>query len=312
VARMRETSNLYSGTQLQQTALGPGTSVRIRRMFVASEHESRDGAELIAHAKDEFLSNGRNLYAPGLNFLPLTRISGKQIARNLVELTVDYEVVQDFVGPGTELATFQSAILPVKIWSAPLPPEEEPADGQEPTEPSPIYVRGMPFGRTLKGLSPGSVHTEEQQSTCPSKIHQRTAVRIKVKQTLFGVNPMSLWGELVNTTGQGKVAGFDCAEGTLLFEGLSSTQTTAGTSDPAGITPPEMTIYTFTLDFAYDPHGFPTQGWQSTDTFEGDDGNEYDGIDDPNIPADVDVTRKTTYTLHIENEYKRGNWTYPV
>ncbi len=301
---MRETKDLYNGTQLQQTALGPGTSVRIRRMFVASEHESRDGAELIAHAKDEFLSNGRNLYAPGLNFLPLTRISGKQIARNLVELTVDYEVVQDFVGPGTELATFQSAILPVKIWSSALESSTDPdADPQE------IYVRGMPFGRTLKGLAPTSKHTEEQHSTCPSKTHQRTAVRIKVKKTLFGTNPMSIWGDLINTTGQGRIAGFDCAKGTLLFEGLSSTQTTAGTSDPAGITPPEMTIYTFTLDFAYDPNGFPSQGWKSTVTHRGSDGVDYDSPD-ATTPDGVTITTTTTYNLQIENEYKLGDWTY--
>ncbi len=308
MAEMRQTANLYNGTQLQQTALGPGTSVRIRRMFVSSRHEPRDGAELIAHAKNEFLSDSSNFYAPGLNFLPLTRIAGRQIARNLVELTMDYEVVQDFVGPGTELAKFKSVILPVKIWSAPLPPEEEPAEGQEPTEPSPIYVRGMPFGRTLKGLSPGSVHTEEQQSTCPSKIHQRTAVQIQVKQTSFGVNPMTIWGDVINTTGQGVIAGFDCAQGTLLFQGITSTQTTPGTTDPAGITPPDFTIYTFTLDFAYDPHGFPTQGWQSTETFEGSDGIEYGGPDE--APDDVDVTRKTTYTLNIENEYRQGDWTY--
>ena len=310
MARMRETNNLYSGTQLQQTALGPGTSVRLRRMFVAKEDEQRDGAELIAHAKDQFLSKSSNLSAPGLSFLPLTRIVGKQIARNLVELTMDYEVVQDFVGPGTELAEFRTAILPVKVWTSALPPETEPPEGQEPTEPSPIYVRGMPFGSSLKGLPPGAAHSEEQQASCPSKIHQRTAVQIQVKKTLFGVNPMTIWGDVVNTTGQGNIAGFDCAEGTLLFQGLTSTQTTPGTNDPTGVTPPEFTIYTFTLDFAYDPHGFPTQGWESNEIFEGDDGNEYDGIDDPNIPEDVDVVKSTTYKLRIENEYKKGGWTY--
>jgi len=308
---MRESNNMYSGTQLQQTALGPGTSVRLRRMFVAKEDEPRDGPELIAHAKDQFLSNGRNLNAPGMSFLPLTRISGKQIARNLVELTIDYEVVQDFVGPGTELATFRSVILPVKIWTSALPPEtesEDPDAGE--SERTPVYVRGMPYGSSLKGLRPGADHTEEQHASCPSKIHQRTAVQIQVKKTLFGINPMTIWADLVNTTGQGVIAGFDCAEGTLLFQGLSSTQTTPGTTDPTGITPPEYSIYTFTLDFVYDPHGFPTQGWDSDVTFEGDDGGEYDGPDDPNIPEDVEVEKSTTYRLRIMNEYKRGNWTY--
>ena len=315
MAEMRQTANLYNGTQLQQTAQGPGTAVRLRRMFVASANEPRDGAELIAHAKNEFLSDASNFYAPGLNFLPLTRIAGKQIARNLVELTIDYEVVQDFVGPGTELASFQSAVLPVKIWTseleAPPPPPDPPLPpGQQPEtfDPQRIYVRGMPFGRTLKGLAPTNQHTEEQQSTCPSKTHQRTAVRIRVKKTLFGTNPMTIWGDLVNTTGQGVIAGFNCTQGTLLFEGLSSIQTTSGTNDPGGITPPELTIYTFNLDFAYDPHGFPTQGWVAAVKYTGDDGNDYDSPD--SAPAGVTVTSSTTYSLQIENEYKLGGWTY--
>jgi len=315
VARMRETGNLYNGTQLQQTALGPGSAVRLRRIFVASKSETRDGPELIAHAKDEFLSDGENLFAPGLSFLPLTRIAGKQIARNLVELTIDYEPIQDFVGPGTEVATFRSVILPVKIWSSALPPPPE-ADPDNPTpvtqraSADPVYIRGMPFGRTLKGLLPTSQHTEEQQSTCPSKIHQRTAVQIQVKQTLIGVNPMTIWGDLVNTTGGGNIAGFNCTDGTLLFQGISSTQTTAGTTDPAGITPPEFMIYTFTLDFVYDPNSFPTQGWSAKETTRGDDGIDYEGPDDPSIPEGVEVTSTTSYTLRIENEYKSGGWTY--
>lgn len=307
MAEMRQTANLYNGTQLQQTAQGPGTAVRIRRMFVASADEPRDGAELIAHAKNEFLSVSSNFYAPGLNFLPLTRIAGRQIARNLVELTIDYEVVQDFVGPGTELAQFQSVILPVKIWSSALQPEDPDNPDAELNE---VYVRGLPFGRTLKGLAPTDGHDEEEHSGCPSKTHQRTAVRIRVKKTLFGVNPMTIWGDLVNTTGQGVIAGFNCEEGTLLFEGLSSIQTTAGTNDPGGITPPEMTIYTFNLDFAYDPHGFPTQGWNQKTVFVEDD-IEYEEQGPPD-PDTGEPTRRPErrYTLAIENEYKLGGWTY--
>ena len=311
MARMRESNNMYKGTQLQQTAQGPGTKVRLRRMFVAKKDEPRDGAELIAHAKDIFLEDQGNFYAPGLNFLPLSRISGKQIARNLVELTIDYEVSQDFVGPGTELASFQSVILPVKIWSsAPgFAKEGDKPDGPD-EPPDDVYVRGMPFGRTLKGRPPNSQHTEQQQSTCPSKIHQRTAVRIKIKKTSFGTNPMIQWGDLVNTTGAGNIAGFSCSRGTLLFEGLSSIQTTAGTNDPGGITPSSMTFYTYTLDFAYDPWGFPSQGWAVTSVTRGDDGVEYDGPNDPNIPEGVKVQTTSTYTLQIENEFEPGGWTY--
>lgn len=308
MAEMRQGSDMYNGTQLQQTATGPGSSVRLRRMFVAKKDEQLDGAELIAKAKNEFLSESSNLYAPGLPYLPLTRVAGRQIARNLVELTIDYEVVQDFVGPGTELATFQSTIMPVKIWTSALEGTPEPStDDPDPT-PESVYVRGMPFGRTLKGLAPSSQHTEEQHSGCPSKTHERTAVRIRVKRTLFGINPMEEWGDLIRTTGSGSIAGFTCAKGTLLFEGLSSTQTTSGTSDPGGITPPEMTIYTFNLDFVYDPNGFPTQSWVSQVTRRGDDGVDYEEGD--TVPDGVEVTVSATYSLQIENEYKTENWVY--
>ena len=246
----------YQGTELRQTASGQGSRVRRRCFYVSKAAEGSDGLPLVAEAKDKFIQQ-EGFYNDGIADLPLVSIEGRQIARNIVEINADYAGVgEGLSGPssGTTLATFDIVKMPRKVWTSSgatysngvLDPGE--------------YKQGLPFGRMITGQPLTTQFSAEEIASLPSDVVTHTLLRIKVRRQSFGTSPVFTLPGDISTTGGGNIAGLNCPRGSLLLEGLSSNASTvAGVSDPAGQTPAEMLIYDYTVQFLFDPNGFPNQ-----------------------------------------------------
>ena len=246
----------YQGTELRQTASGDGNRVRRRCFYVSKSGGATDGLPLVAEAKDQFIAE-EGFYNDGIADLPLVSIEGRQVARNIVEINADYAGISEGLsGPsgGTELATFDVVKMPRKVWTS-----SNATYSNGVLEPG-TYKQGLPFGRMITGQPLTTQFTAEEIASLPSDVVTHTLVRIKVRRQSFGVNPILTLPGDISTTGGGTIAGFNCPRGSLLLEGVvSSASTVAGVSDPSGQTPAELLIYDYTVQFLFDPNGFPNQ-----------------------------------------------------
>ena len=132
-------NDIYSGTQAQYSSDGNSDSMRVEAMVVLDKAKSRDGSDdgpaLLRWATNEyFTQNPQRYYSPGHTALPLSRINARQIARNLVQLTIDYGGRQQIGSPRT-VADFEAITWPVTVFASP-------DDGTD----EPKYPRGMPMG----------------------------------------------------------------------------------------------------------------------------------------------------------------------
>ncbi len=258
----RVKDQIYQGTQAVYSADGFGDQMRVRAMVVIdADTESNDGPELIRSAvnkyfTDEAAPNNRR-FSPGHAGLPVQRITGRQVARNLVELQIDY-AGRSVVGDGTTLASFQMITMPTVIFTK----AKDSGDDGEGT-----FKNGLPFGLMIDGSSVTSQFTSEEVTDLRTRSFPRSAMRISVDRVNFGLNPMREFGSFMRTVSKNSntIAGFPCAPGTLMLEGLQSTATTFGTIDPAGQTPADQLRYEYKLSLVYDHNGFPVQGFEKVE-----------------------------------------------
>lgn len=280
---------VYDGTELRRTADGNDREIQRIMYVVDPQQATQDGPKLITQAQQAFLQGEANVGNPyfgkGLVNLPIKSITGKQIARNLVELVVEYGGIS-IVGPGTQVASFETVTMSTKIYSATEAQEGgfTPIGGEG--EPSgPTFIRGLPMDVLYESGVPigenGSIGGREQQDdisadeiSFQSTMIERPATRIKIARTSFGINPAEQYKSIVRTTGkciQG-IGGFFPADGTILFEGIQTTATTSGTLDPGGITPSSQLTYEYVISLLYDPNGFPMQYFEKVRSAPSPDG----------------------------------------
>jgi hypothetical protein len=301
-------NDIYSGTQAQYSSDGNSDSMRVEAMVVLDKAKSRDGSDdgpaLLRWATNEyFTQNPQRYYSPGHTALPLSRINARQIARNLVQLTIDYGGRQQIGSPRT-VADFEAITLPVTVFASP-------DDGTD----EPKYQRGLPMGVLLGTAkvplftSPAGggdpTPTGEYTSTTDitnipadqidllrTDTHERSAVRIRLRKVDYGRNPVDFYKSALRTTNdtQQEVAGLTCAPGTLLFEGISSNASSFAAIDPSGNVPGEQLVFDYTISLVYDESKFPVQRF--TELLPGPEGQPYSVRD-----------------LIVTDQYLRSNWT---
>ena len=302
---------IYQGTQGVYSADGLGDRMTVRAMVVIDhrkEEGADDGAALLQSAVNNYFaddSEGNRFFSPGHQQLPLQKVNAKQIARNLVELQVQYGG-RGVVGNGTQLAKFESATYPTVIFTKALS-DEDPTSGSGSEG---VYKRGLPFKEFLDGLPVNKILSPEQIRKLRTISFPRTCVRIYLQKVAYGFNPMRVYASVirkVNAFTQ-NVSGFTCAPGTLLLEGIRSDATTIGTIDQTGQTPPELLRYDYDLTMLYDPNGFPVQGFREATLSEriADDTVPAIPPSDPDNPPDPnDVVSKI---LDVTSEYEVADW----
>ena len=248
--RFRQLST-YEGTELVKGASGENSSLTRRFIYVVRSDNVLDGPDLLQAAQDDYI-NENGYFDPSQQFLPLVQFRARQITKNLIECYATYRGQErPTVGGGTTLANFETVAAPRKVFAH----ADVQGDG--------VYIRGLPFGRLMNGDEIDEQLTKEEITACPSDVVIHRLVRIKVKRQLFGQNPLAAFSFVPSTTGGGSVAGYSFADGTLLFEGITTSAATIGTADPTGQTPPDLLIYDYEASFLYDPFGFPAQGFDT-------------------------------------------------
>ncbi len=240
---LRRTNFAYNGSESVQTASGgAGTQIR-RKMFYVNDRETPDGLELVEVAKKKYLDEFgydqdliRGVY--------LTRLQGRQISKNIVELVAEYTGLQSTVGSGTNLYNFESFTIPTKS-----------------------YVTNDANGATvlIGGQSSTAILTAEEIAALPTDVINNPAIRINIQRTIFGINPLVLHLGKIGTLNQfpSSIGGITFGAGTLLCEGINSAGNTIGTIDVLGQTPPDLLLYPYSLSFVYSLEGFTTQFFEN-------------------------------------------------
>ena len=269
---LRVKDKIYEGTQAVYSADGFGDQMRVRAMVIVQNREGvTDGPQLIRNAVNKYFAEDESRYfSPGHNGLPVSRVNGRQIARNLVELQVDYSGRP--VVSGRQLASFSTITLPTPVYTK-SKDESEPGPGD--------YSFGLPFGAMIDGQPVSTEFTAEEVTKLRTRTFPRSAIRITVDRVDIGVNPMRRYGPFVRTVSSNQIDidGFVCAPGTLLLEGLQTTATTALAFDVPGSN--FATRYEYKMSLVYDFNSFPVQGFK----------NEGEG-----------------HVLDIAPEFKPANW----
>jgi hypothetical protein len=250
---LRVKDKIYEGTQGVYSADGFNDQMRVRAMVVVQNPEGEtDGPQLIRDAVNKyFAEDGSRYFSPGHNGLPVSRVNGRQIARNLVELQVDYSGRP--VVSGRQLASFSTITLPTPIYTK----AKDESDGGPGT-----FKFGLPFGKMIDGSDVSSTFTAEEITELRTRSHPRTAIRITLDRVSIGTNPMRLFGSFIRTVSSqsNEIAGFVCAPGTLMLEGLQSSATTTLAFDVPGA---ESQIrYEYKMSLVYDFNSFPVQGFK--------------------------------------------------
>ena len=283
---LRVKDQIYEGTQAVYTADLVGDQMRVRAMVVVGGESEDDGPAVIRKAVNKYFEadeeeGNPRFFSPGHANLPVQRVTGRQIARNLVELNIDYGG-RGVVGAGTTVASFSSITLPTTVFTV----SSEGAGGAG----NQVFSSGLPFGRFINGSEINTKFTAEEVNELRTRQFPRSAVRIEVDKTTIGSNPLQTYGDNIRTTNNGTitVAGFSCQAGTLLLEGLRSTATTFGTVDPAGQTPSTQLRYDYKLSLIYDHNGFPEQAFD---------------------PAAGGSDDEEEFQIVIRDQYRQTTWT---
>tara|TARA_R100001510_G_C7589728_1_gene159853 strand:+ start:67 stop:888 length:822 start_codon:yes stop_codon:yes gene_type:complete len=250
---LRVKNNIYEGTQGVYSADGLNDQMRVRAMVIVQNPEGdTDGPQLIRDAVNKYFEeDAGRYYSPGHNGLPVSRVNGRQIARNLVELQIDYSGRPVFTS--RQLATFSTITLPTPIYTK----AKDEGDSGPGT-----FRFGLPFGAMIDGSPVSKKFTAEEVTELRTRSHPRSAIRITLDRVSVGANPMRIFGEFIRTVSSNSVdiAGFTCAPGTLLLEGLQSTATTSLAIDVPGN---EAQIrYEYKMSLVYDFNSFPVQGFK--------------------------------------------------
>jgi hypothetical protein len=298
-------NQIYEGTKGTYTNDGVGDGMQVRALVVINTTETSeaiDGAKAIRAAVNKYFfvdeTNEDRLFSPGHDLLPLRRVSGKQIARNLVELQIEYGG-RGTVGNGSVLAQFEMVQMPTVVFTKSL--SDESADGASPT-----FVKGLPFEEYLDGLPITKVLPPVQIRQLRTVQFNRAAMRISIRKSEFGINPMIKYAGNIKTVNQSaqSVAGFVCQPGTLLLDGLRSSATTIGTIDPSGQTPPELLRYDYDLTLVYNEHGFPIQGFREATVTE----TSADPTLPETSPVDADPSTVFSKIIDITSEFEQSDW----
>ena len=255
---LRVKDQIYEGTQAVYSADGFGDQMRVRAMVIVQNKDgTNDGPQLIRSAVNKYFADDTSrFYSPGHTNLPISRINGRQVARNLVELQIDYAGRPTV--SGRQLATFSTITLPTPIFTK---AKDESVSG--PGE----YRFGLPFGAMIDGQPVTTSFTDEEVTKLRTRSFPRSAIRITVDRVDIGINPMRRYGSFVRPVSSNQITidGFQCAPGTLLLEGLQTTATTALAFDVPGSQ--SVTRYEYKLSLVYDSNSFPVQGFKQ----EGED-----------------------------------------
>ena len=269
---LRVKDQIYEGTQAVYSADGFSDQMRVRAMVIVQKAEgATDGPQLIRSAVNKYFEedSGR-FYSPGHTNLPVSRINGRQVARNLVELQIDYSGRPTV--SGRQLASFSTITLPTPVYTK-AKDESDSGPGE--------YRFGLPFGAMIDGQPVTTEFDAEEVTKLRTRTYPRSAIRITVDRVDVGINPMRRYGSFVRTVSSNRIDidGFICAPGTLLLEGLQTTATTALAFDVPGSS--SVTRYEYKMSLVYDFNSFPVQGFK----------NEGEG-----------------HVLDIAPEFKPANW----
>tara|TARA_E500000178_G_scaffold356272_2_gene432901 strand:- start:7748 stop:8635 length:888 start_codon:yes stop_codon:yes gene_type:complete len=276
--------SIYDGTRCVYTDDTLGDSCTVRAMIVVDTdnvNPNIDGPVMIRRAVDAYVSEQpRRQFSPGHTLLPIKRITGRQVARNLVELFVEYGG-RSVVGDGTNVASYEVITYPTPVYTKAANPD---GDGK-------TYSRGLPFGTYIDGRDTAIFVDKSEIQTLRTKQFPRNCVRIKIARSQIGQNPVETYGPHLRKTNSMAIsfAGYSFPAGTLLLEGVTSNAKTIGTIDPTGQTPPELLMYNYNLSLIHDQNKFPMQGF--------------------NVASkDEDTGEALEFAVAISDEYEQSNW----
>lgn len=291
---------IYKGTQAQYSADGQSDSMRVEAMVVIPKEilvtDERDGPALLRWATNRYFEeDGSRYFSPGHTALPLQRINVRQLARNLVSLTIDYGGRAQIGAPAT-IADFTAVTIPVTVFASPEKDDEQ------------FYERGLPMGQLISSArflidpeaDPDGDDAQYGYSTSIIGIpaesidqlrtdtHERTAVRISLRKLFYGVNPVTTYASNLRTTSTNaiQVAGLSCGAGTLLLEGVTSNASSVVLFDPTGDVPSEQLLFDVSFQFLYDPAKFPVHRFSSLEDSGG----------------------RSTRDLLVVDQYQQTNW----
>jgi hypothetical protein len=276
--------SIYDGTRCVYTDDTLGDSCTVRAMVVVDTdnvNPNIDGPVMIRRAVDAYVSEQpRRQFSPGHTLLPIKRITGRQVARNLVELTVEYGG-RSVVGDGTNVASYEVITYPTPVYTKAPNPE---GTGK-------TYSRGLPLGSYIDGRDTTTLVTKSEIQTLRTKQFPRNCVRIKIARSKVGENPAETYSLHLRKTNSLPItfAGYQFPAGTLLLEGVTSNARTIGTIDPTGQTPPELLVYNYNLSLIYDQNKFPMQGFNVA-------------------TQDADTGEALEFSIAISDEYEQSPW----
>lgn len=240
---LRRTNFAYNGSESVQTASGgAGTQIR-RKMFYVNSRDTPDGLEMVELAKKKYLDE----FGYEQNLIPgvyLTRLQGRQISKNIVELVAEYTGLQNVVGSGTNLYNFESFTIPTKSF---------------------VTQNAQGSMVLIGGQSTSGTFTAEEIAALPTDVVNNPAVRISLQRTIFGINPLVLHLGKIGTLNKfpSTIGGVTFGPGSLLCEGINSAGNTIGTIDVLGQTPANLLLYPYSLSFVFSLEGFTTQFFEN-------------------------------------------------